>query len=83
MRKPKMNALRALIVGGVMLAVMGCPLAYADGRGDDGSVISDINNGNSYNYQGVGNLTLENVLGSGADSLLLAPIRTLAGRLAF
>ncbi|MFR9798168.1 hypothetical protein ACL02U_20035 [Streptomyces sp. MS06] len=85
MKKATTNALRALIVGGVMLAATGSSLAYAHGRGDDGgpTSISHINNGNTYSYQGVGTITLDNLLGGGTDSLLLTPIRAASGRLNF
>ncbi|MFF4579966.1 hypothetical protein ACFY15_16450 [Streptomyces sp. NPDC001373] len=64
---------------------MSAPIAYADSRGDEGGYtsISNINNHNTYNYQGVGTITLDNILGTGTQSLLLTPVRSLANRLTF
>lgn len=80
MRNSAKLLLRALIVSGAVVATMGAPMAHADGpdhRGGD-TGISNINNGNAYVYQGLGVITLDNLLGTGA---LLPPLGSLPGRL--
>lgn len=77
MRNSVKPVLRALAVAGAIVAVMGSPMAHAD----DGGYISNINNHNTYEYEGLGAISLDNVLGTSTESSLLSPIRFLIGSL--
>ncbi|MFD3808588.1 hypothetical protein ACFWSF_26520 [Streptomyces sp. NPDC058611] len=82
MRNSAKLLLRALIFSGAVVATMSSTVAYADAQGDGGGYtnISNINNNNTYVYQGLGAISLGDLLGTGTGSSLLAQVGSLTGR---
>lgn len=60
----KRRRLRAAVVSGVILTALGSPLAAhaADLDTPTDTQITNINNGNVYNFQGIGAITLTDLL---------------------
>ncbi|MCY0955232.1 hypothetical protein [Streptomyces sp. H27-S2] len=83
MRNSAMRLVRAVIVSGAIVAATSSPLAYAGdwGEGGGSTEITNINNGNTYSYQGLGTITLDNLLGTSTQSSLLTPLRPAIGLL--